>query len=174
MAEIFIAVIGASHCSADEATNAEAVGRELAKRGAAVICGGLGGVMEAVCRGAVAEGGLTIGILPGDNTQDANPYVKIPIATGLGYARNVIIIKSAQAAIAVGGSYGTLSEIAYAFQNGLPVIGLNTWTIAEPGSQNNPIIPAQEPVEAVDKALAHLRPVQRKKTYRRSTGGKHG
>jgi len=174
MAEIFIAVIGASHCSADEATNAEAVGRELAKRGAAVICGGLGGVMEAVCRGAVAEGGLTIGILPGDNTQDANPYVKIPIATGLGYARNVIIIKSAQAAIAVGGSYGTLSEIAFAFQNGLPVIGLNTWTIAEPGSQINPIIPAQEPVEAVDKALSHLRPVQRKKTYRRTTGGKHG
>ena len=171
MADIFIAVIGASHCSADEATNAEAVGRELAKRGAAVICGGLGGVMEAVCRGAVAEGGLTIGILPGDNTQDANPYVKIPIATGLGYARNVIIIKSAQAAIAVGGSYGTLSEIAFAFQNGLPVIGLNTWTIAEPGNQKNPIIPAQDPVEAVDKALAHLRPAKRKKTHRRTTGG---
>ena len=174
MAEIFIAVIGASHCSAEEATNAEAVGRELAKRGAAVICGGLGGVMEAVCRGAVAEGGLTIGILPGDNTQDANPYVKIPIATGLGYARNVVIIKSAQAAIAVGGSYGTLSEIAYAFQNGLCVVGLNTWTITEPGGQSNPIIPAREPVEAVEKALAHLRPVHRKKTYRRTTGGKHG
>lgn len=174
MADIFIAVIGASHCSADEATNAEAVGRELAKQGVAVICGGLGGVMEAVCRGAVSEGGLTIGILPGDNTQDANPYVKIPIATGMGYARNVIIIKSARAAIAVGGSYGTLSEIAFAFKHGLPVIGLNTWTVAEPGSQKNPIIPAREPVEAVDKALANLRPVQRKKIYRRTAGRKNG
>src|SRR4030042_3443787 len=156
MTEIFIAVIGASHCSAEEAANAESVGRELAKRGVGVICGGLGGVMEGVCRGAAAEGGLTIGILPGDNPQDANQYVKIPIATGLGYARNVIIIKSAQAAIAVGGSYGTLSEIAYAFQNGLPVIGLDSWTIAEPGSQVNPIIPARDPVEAVEKALSYL------------------
>jgi len=174
MAEIFVAVIGASHCSAEEAANAEAVGRELAKRKAVVICGGLGGVMEAACRGAVAEGGLTVGILPGDNPQDANPYVKIPIATGLGYARNVIIVKSAQAVIAVGGSYGTLSEIAFAFQNGLPVIGLNTWTIAEPGSKENPIVPAEGPVEAVDKALARLRRVRGKTTSRRSTGGKRG
>jgi hypothetical protein len=171
MAEIFVAVIGASHCSAEEAANAEAVGRELAKRGAVVLCGGLGGVMEAVCRGVVAEGGLTVGILPGDNPQEANPYVKIPIATGLGYARNVIIVKSAQAVIAVGGSYGTLSEIAFAFQNGLPVIGLNTWTIAEPGGKENPIIMAQEPVEAVDKALAAVRG---KTASRRSTGGKRG
>src|SRR4030042_7032865 len=115
MTEIFIAVIGASHCSAEEAANAESVGRELAKRGVGVICGGLGGVMEAVCRGAAAEGGLTIGILPGDSPRDANPYVKIPIVTGLGYARNSIVVKSPQAVIAVGGSYGTLSEIAFAF-----------------------------------------------------------
>jgi uncharacterized protein (TIGR00725 family) len=131
----------------------------------------LSGVMEAVCRGAVAEDGLTIGILPGDSPWDANPYVKIPIVTGLGYARNAIVVKSAQAVIAVGGSYGTLSEIAYAFQYGLSVIGLNTWTLAEAGSQNNPIIPVQDPVEAVEKALSHLKPVRRKKDYRHTTGG---
>jgi len=174
MAEIFIAVIGASHCSAEEAATAEAVGRELAKRGAVVICGGLGGVMEAVCRGAVAEGGLTIGILPGDNPKEANRYVKIPIATGLGYARNIIIIKSARSAIAVGGSYGTLSEIAYAFNHGIPVIGLGSWAISEHGNQKNPIIQAQKPAEAVEKAFSYVRPVRRKTTCRRSTGGKVG
>jgi hypothetical protein len=174
MSEIFVAVIGASHCSAEEVASAEAVGRELAKRRSVVICGGLGGVMEAACRGAVAEGGITVGILPGDNPEEANPYVKIPIATGLGYARNVIIVKSAQAVIAVGGSYGTLSEIAFAFQNGLPVIGLNTWTVAEPGSKENPIILARGPVEAVEKALAHLRRVRGKSASRCFSGGKRG
>ena len=110
----FIAVIGGSQCSAQEAQLAEEAGQELARRGAVLVCGGLGGVMEAACRGASSEGGITIGILPGDNRQAANPYVQIPIVTGMGYARNVAVVKSAQAAIAIGGSYGTLSEIAHA------------------------------------------------------------
>ncbi len=149
----FIAVIGGGQCSAAEAKLAEAVGRELARRGAILVCGGLGGVMEAACRGASSEGGVTIGILPGDNYQAANPYVQIPIVTGLGYARNIAVVKSAQAVIAIGGSYGTLSEIGHALQSGIPVIGLNTWLLSRNGQPDDSIIPAQNPTEAVEKAL---------------------
>jgi len=150
---IFIAVIGGSDPSTEEARTAEEVGRELAKRNAILVCGGLGGVMEAACRGAQAEGGLTIGILPGESRQAANPYVQIPIVTGMGYARNLAVVKSAQAVIAIGGSYGTLSEISHALQSGIPVIGLNTWALSRNGQQDNSIITAQNPVEAVEKAL---------------------
>ncbi len=149
----FIAVIGGGQCSAQEAELAETVGRELARRGAILVCGGLGGIMEAACKGASAEGGLTIGILPGDNYQAANPYVQIPLATGMGYARNIAVVKSAQAVIAIGGSYGTLSEISHALQSGIPVIGLNTWSLSKNGQLDNSIIPAQNPTEAVNKAL---------------------
>ena len=109
--------------------------------------------MEAACRGASAEGGITIGILPGDSRQAANPYVQIPIVTGIGYARNVVVVKSAQAVIAIGGNYGTLSEISHALESGIPVIGLNTWSLSRKGQPDNSIIPAQDPAEAVDKAL---------------------
>ncbi len=149
----FIAVIGSGESSAQEAELAEAIGRELARRGAILICGGLGGVMKAACKGASSEGGITIGILPGDNNQAANPYVQIPIVTGMGYARNIAVVKSAQAVIAIGGSYGTLSEISHALQSGIPVIGLNTWSLSKNGQPDNSIIPAQNPAEAVDKAL---------------------
>jgi uncharacterized protein (TIGR00725 family) len=149
----FIAVIGGSQCSPQEARLAEEVGRELAKRGAILVCGGLSGVMEAACRGGSSEGGVTIGILPGDSRQAANPYVQFPIVTGIGYARNVAVVKSAQAVIAIGGSYGTLSEISHALQNGIPVIGLNTWSLSQNGQPDNSIILAQNPAEAVDKAL---------------------
>ncbi len=149
----FIAVIGGSQCSKEEAKLAEEVGRELARRGAILVCGGLSGVMEAVCKGAQSEGGITIGILPGDNRQAANPYVQIPIVTGIGYARNAIVVKSAQAIIAIDGNYGTLSEISHALQNGIPVIGLNTWALSKNGQPDNSIILAQSPTEAVDKAL---------------------
>ena len=148
-----IAVIGGSEPSAEEARLAEEVGRELAKQGAILVCGGLGGVMEAACRGASLEGGVTIGILPGDSPKTANPYVQIPIVTGMGYARNVSVVKSAQAVIAIGGSYGTLSEIAHALQSDIPVIGLNTWSLSRNGQQDNSIILAQNPTEAVNKAL---------------------
>ena len=148
-----IAVIGGSEPSSEEARLAEEVGRELAKKEAIVVCGGLGGVMEAVCCGASLEGGVTIGILPGDSRRQANPSVQIPIVTGIGYARNAIVVKSAQAVIAIGGSYGTLSEIAYALQYGIPVIGLNTWSFSRNGQQDDSIILAQNPADAVTKAL---------------------
>lgn len=125
----FIAVIGGSDSSPEDNKLAEEVGRELAKRDVVLICGGLDGVMKAACKGASDAGGMTIGILPGDSRQSANAYVQIPIVTGIGYARNVAVVKSAQAVIAVDGSYGTLSEIAYALQGGIPVIGLNTWGV---------------------------------------------
>jgi len=149
----FIAVIGGGQCSKGEARLAEEVGRELAKRGAILVCGGLGGVMEAACKGASSEGGVTIGILPGDNRQLANPHVQIPIVTGMGHARNIAVVKSAEAVIAICGSYGTLSEIAHALQSGIPVIGLNTWSLSRNGQPDNSIIPAQSPAEAVNKAL---------------------
>jgi uncharacterized protein (TIGR00725 family) len=150
---ITIAVIGGGQCTKKEARLAEEVGRELARRGAVLVCGGLGGVMEAACRGAGAEGGTTIGILPGEDSHSANPHVQIPIATGLGYARNIAVVRSARAVIAVGGSYGTLSEIGYALQGGTPVIGLDTWSLSRNGKEENPIIPAKSPAEAVDRAL---------------------
>ncbi len=149
----FIAVIGGGQCSPQEAQLAEEVGRELAMRGAILVCGGLGGVMEAACKGAQSEGGVTIGILPGESRQAANPYVQIPIVTGIGYARNIAVVKSAQAVIAIGGNYGTLSEISHALQSGIPVIGLNTWSLSRNGRQDNSIILAQNPTEAVNKAL---------------------
>ncbi len=150
----FIAVIGGNQPSSEEVKLAEAVGRELAKQGAILVCGGLGGVMEAACKGASSEGGVTIGILPGDKRQAANPYVQIPIVTGMGYARNVAVVKSAQAVIAIGGSYGTLSEIAHALRAGIPVIGLNTWSLSRNGQPDNSIITAQNATEAVRKALS--------------------
>ena len=153
----FIAVIGGSQASREEAQLAEEVGSELARRGAALVCGGLGGVMEAACKGAQAEGGLTIGILPGDSRQAANPYVEIPIVTGIGYARNVIVVKTAQAVIAIGGSYGTLSEISHARQSDIPIIGLNTWSLAINGQPDDSIIPTQNAAEAVSKALSLIK-----------------
>ncbi len=148
-----IAVIGGSQCSPQEARLAEEVGRELARRGAILVCGGLSGVMEAACRGANSEGGVTIGILPGESRQAANPYVQIPIVTGIGYARNVAVVKSAQAVIAISGSYGTLSEISHALQSGIPVIGLNTWSLSKNGKHDSSLIPVQNAAEAVELAL---------------------
>jgi uncharacterized protein (TIGR00725 family) len=152
-----IGVIGGGTCSEAEVKTAEEVGRRLARQSAILVCGGLGGVMEAACRGASSEGGITIGILPGEERQSANPYVQLPMVTGLGYARNVIVVKSAQAIIAIGGSYGTLSEIAYALQNGIPVIGLNTWSLSKNDQVDKSIIPARSAAEAVDMALSLAR-----------------
>jgi uncharacterized protein (TIGR00725 family) len=151
---MFVAVVGDGRCSAEVAAQAEAVGRELAQRGAILVCGGLGGVMEAACRGAKAAGGLTIGVLPGAQRRDANRYVDIPIVTGMGEARNVLVVQSAQAVIAVHGEYGTLSEIAHALKLGIPVVGLHTWDLAKEGEKRQAIVRAQTPQEAVEKALA--------------------
>jgi hypothetical protein len=114
--------------ASDEAA-AELVGRELGSRGVVLICGGLGGVMEAACRGARDAGGLTVGILPGLDRSDANPYVDVVIATGLGEARNALVVNAADALIAVGGAYGTLSEIGLALRAGKRVVGLGTWEV---------------------------------------------
>jgi uncharacterized protein (TIGR00725 family) len=155
--KLLISVIGAGQASAEELRLAEAVGVELAKKGAALICGGLGGVMEAACRGSSEHGGLTIGILPGDNPRHANPYVELPLATGLGYARNAIVAKSSHAVIAIGGSYGTLSEIAFARQSGLPVISLGSWRILRKNKEDSSIITAKDAVDAVNKALEFIK-----------------
>jgi len=151
---MFVAVVGDGHCSAEVAALAEAVGGELARRGAVLVCGGLGGVMEAACRGARAASGLTVGILPGTSRHDANRYVDIPIVTGLGEARNVLVVQSAQAVIAIHGEFGTLSEIAHALKLGIPVVGLQTWDLAKEGQVRDAIVRARTPQEAVAKALS--------------------
>jgi uncharacterized protein (TIGR00725 family) len=153
---MFVAVVGGAQCSREEAKLAEAVGIELAKRGAILICGGLGGVMAAACKGARSAKGKTVGILPGYTREEANPYVDIPIVTGIGEARNVIVVNTAQAVIAIGGKFGTLSEIAYALRNKIPVVGLNTWSLSKSGRLVKSIIAAQNPKEAVEKALAAI------------------
>ena len=149
-----ISVIGAGDNPPDAViTAAEEVGRELARRGAVVVCGGLNGVMEAVCKGAKAEGGVTIGILPGDDPATANPWVDYPICTGMGYARNAIVVKSGRAVIAVGGAFGTLSEIGHALGDGIPVVGLNTWSLARNGRADESMLQASTPLEAVERAM---------------------
>ncbi len=120
-----VAVVGGSDCTSAEAALAEDLGRRLAQRGAVVVCGGLTGVMEAVAKGARAAGGLTIGILPGSDARDANAYIDVPLATGMGEMRNALIVRVAGAIVAIGGGSGTLSEIALALRIGTPVVGLH-------------------------------------------------
>jgi uncharacterized protein (TIGR00725 family) len=149
-----IGVIGPSQADAQTLALAEHIGGEIAKRGAILICGGLGGVMEAAARGAKREHGLTVGILPTPDASSANPFIDIPIATGLGEARNVIVVRSADAVIAIAGGYGTLSEIAFALRLGIPVVGLGTWQLRSPDGKPVPLLIAESPSAAVEKALA--------------------
>jgi len=142
-----IGVIGASQCSTGIYQIAENVGRLIAKRGGVLVTGGLGGVMEGASKGAKEEGGITVGILPGFNASDANKYIDIPIVTGLDHARNVLVVRSSQALIAISGEYGTLSEIAIALKTGKPVIGIDTWDCLEE------IVRADGPEDAVEKAF---------------------
>lgn len=124
--------------------------------GAALVCGGLGGVMEAACRGAAAAGGLTVGLLPGSDRAAANPDVALAIPTGMGHARNVLIVQTADVVIAIGGEYGTLSEIALARKCGRRVIGLTTWDLGNDQNGQPHVVPAATPAEAVALALAAL------------------
>lgn len=149
--KVRIGVIGASACSAKLSQTAYTVGRLIAESGAILICGGMGGVMEAACRGAVEAGGTTVGILPGSSAKEGNEYLTIPVVTGLGYARNSIVVQSAQALIAIDGKYGTLSELAYAAGFGIPVVGLSTWKIRAP------IKHVKTPEEAVRMAIKIIR-----------------
>jgi uncharacterized protein (TIGR00725 family) len=150
---VVIAVIGENDPSPGLGRLAEEVGGEIAAAGAVLVCGGLGGVMEAACRGAQRRGGVTIGLLPGTRAEDANPYVTYPIPTGLGHARNLLVARSARAIIAVGGKFGTLSEIAFAKIEGIPVIGLATWQLSRDGLEEDPILRARDAKEAVSLAL---------------------
>ena len=143
-----IAVIGAGDCTVEEYETAQLIGRLIAGNQCTLVCGGLGGVMEAACRGAREKNGRTVGIVP--DTGDGNPYLDILIRTGLGQARNVIVVRSAEAVIAIGGNHGTLSEIAIALKAGIPVFGLKTWEI--PG-----VTPCTSPEEAVLMAVRAAR-----------------
>jgi uncharacterized protein (TIGR00725 family) len=125
----YVAVIGPSDATSEQTRAAEAIGRGLADGGAILVCGGLGGVMAAACHGAGAAAGTTVGLLPGTDRTSANDWVQIALPTGVGELRNGLLIRAADAVIAVGGAYGTLSEIALALRAGVPVIGLNTWEI---------------------------------------------
>jgi uncharacterized protein (TIGR00725 family) len=142
-----VAVVGPGDAEPDQLALAEAVGRALGERGVVVVCGGLGGVMEAACRGAKEAGATTLGILPGADRAAANPHVDVAVATGLGEARNALVVRAADALIAVGGGYGTLSEIALALRAGKPVVGLGTWELGAG------IRAAGSAREAVDLAL---------------------
>jgi len=146
----YIAVVGASQAGEKELTAAETVGRVLGAAGATVITGGRGGVMEAASRGAASAGATTIGLLPGSDRADANPYVTVAIPTGLGELRNGLIIRAADAVVAVGGAYGTLSEVALALRAGLHVVGIDTWQIE--GIEQAPTAE-----EAAQKALHYAR-----------------
>ena len=145
-----IGVIGAGSADESLVKIAEEVGRLIAKGGAVLVCGGLGGVMEAAARGAQTAGGLTVGILPQARKQDANPHIDIAIPTGFGEGRNVVIARTADVLIAVAGEYGTLSEIAFGLRMGKPVIGIGTWDIKG-------VMPAGNAEEAVRKAFEFLR-----------------
>jgi uncharacterized protein (TIGR00725 family) len=145
----YVAVVGPGEASAREVETAEAVGRELAERGAIVVCGGLGGVMAAACRGAEAAGGMSVGILPGSDRAAANRWTTIAIPTGLGELRNGLVVRTADALIAVGGGHGTLSEIALALKTGVTVIGVGSWDIRG-------VHPVDDAQEAVKLALGHL------------------
>jgi uncharacterized protein (TIGR00725 family) len=125
----YVAVIGPSDATSQQTRDAEAIGRGLADGGAIVVCGGLGGVMSAACQGASAAAGTTVGLLPGTDRASANEWVQIVLPTGLGELRNGLVIRAADAVVAVGGAYGTLSEIAFALRAKVPVIGLGTWDI---------------------------------------------
>lgn len=122
-----IGVIGAGDCSDKTYQMARHLGAEIGKKGWILVCGGLGGVMEGAARGCTEAGGMTVGILPGLDKTSANPYVKIPLATGLGEGRNLLVVRASDVLVSVAGGYGTLSEIALALKVNKPVIGLKTW-----------------------------------------------
>ena len=150
---MIIAVIGSSKANEELVKLATEVGYELARNGVTIVCGGLGGVMEAACKGSKQAGGMTIGILPGNDPETANEFVDIPICTGMGYARNVIVVKTGLSVISVGGAYGTLSEIGHALGDNIPVIGLKTWSFNQDNLDNELFTVAMTSSEAVKLAM---------------------
>lgn len=158
MDQTHVGVIGAGG-GLDEKTAllAREVGRLLAERGATVVCGGLGGVMEEAAAGAREVGGTVIGILPGATRTGANPHLSVSIPTGLGEARNVLVARASDALIAIGGEFGTLSEIALALKIGKPVVGIGTWHLAKEGREVEAIVRARDASEAVERAISGTR-----------------
>tara|TARA_Y100001960_G_scaffold188976_1_gene198147 strand:- start:50 stop:529 length:480 start_codon:yes stop_codon:yes gene_type:complete len=150
---ILISVIGESKASPENMKYATEVGALLAESGAVVVCGGMTGVMEAVCKGAKSKGGATIGILPGSTIEDSNKWVDYPICTGIGDARNAIVVQAGQSVIAIGGSYGTLSEIGHALSFKKRLVGLNTWDLPSSRLRPQDMIICETAAEAVDAAL---------------------
>jgi uncharacterized protein (TIGR00725 family) len=150
---IYVAVVGAGEADAELMATAEEVGRGLGAAGAVVVCGGLGGVMEAACRGAKAAGGTTLGILPDLRRAGANRFLDIAIPTGMGEMRNALIVRTADVVLAVGGEFGTLSEIAFALKTGVPVVGIDTWELSKKGRASEAIVYADSAEGAVGEAL---------------------
>jgi uncharacterized protein (TIGR00725 family) len=150
---LYVSVSGSGDAPPEVIALAGEVGSRLAAANAIVVCGGLGGVMEAVCRGAKTAGGTTVGILPGTTRSDANDFVDVSLPTGLGESRNALVARAADALIAIGGEFGTLSEIALAIKIGKPVVGLSTWDLHRSGEGIDAIKPAATPAEAVELAL---------------------
>ncbi|HCC32679.1 MAG TPA: TIGR00725 family protein [Clostridiales bacterium] len=155
---IQIAVVGAAECDRSIATLAEETGRLIAEAGAVLITGGRGGVMEAASRGARSCGGIAVGILPGPDDGQANPYLSVLLPTDLGIARNALVVRAASAVIAIAGGFGTLSEIAMALKEGIPVVALRTWQARSPAGQELPVYPAASAGEAVALALRLSQP----------------
>jgi uncharacterized protein (TIGR00725 family) len=153
----YVAVCGSGTASADELRAAERVGELLAVAGAVVVCGGLGGVMDAAARGCEGAGGTSIGLLPGADRSGASPHLTAAVPTGTGEARNALVVRAADAVIAVGGEFGTLSEIGLALKMDVPVIGLGTWSFRREGLERDPVARAGSPEEAVDLALTAAR-----------------
>jgi uncharacterized protein (TIGR00725 family) len=149
----YVAVIGSGVADPERDAQAESVGRELARRGAVLLCGGLGGVMDASCRGAREAGGTTVGLLPGTDRAGASAHLAVALPTGMGELRNGLIVRAADAVIAVGGEYGTLAEIGFALKLGRPVVGLGTWELARHGRAVEAVVVAPDPARAVERAL---------------------
>jgi len=149
-----VAVVGGGAAPEEDLRRAYRVGELIGSAGAVLVCGGLGGVMAEACRGAAGAGGLTVGILPGLDPAAANPWVRLALPTGLGEARNALVVAAAQAVVAVGGEYGTLSEIALALRSAKAVVGLGTWGLLRPDGNADPLpLRAASPEEAVAMAL---------------------
>jgi uncharacterized protein (TIGR00725 family) len=149
----YIAVCGPDPATVDVARDAEEVGRLIARAGAVLVCGGLGGAMEAAARGAASDGGVVLGILPGADRSRANDYVTVSVPTGMGEMRNTLVVRAADAVIAIEGEFGTLSEIAFALKTGVPVVGLRTWELAKHETPVNAFRTVESPEGAVREAL---------------------
>lgn len=151
-----IAVVGAGQATPETEALAERAGRAVAKAGAILVCGGLGGCMAAASRGAKSEGGLTMGFLPSNDASTANAHLDIVVPTNMGVMRNVLIVLAADAVVAIDGGLGTLSEIAIALQHKKPVFGLDTWAVDPARSGGAGVVPCKTPEEAVERALASV------------------